>query len=74
MDADHGWFVWSVRTGLLSFEVLFKTSDGGRTWTELPSPPPLHLFTFHTIDEGWLLGYLDDGLTASVDDDKDEIQ
>jgi len=44
LDATHGWIVNSKRDGIwspdhgdfYSFTTLYKTSDGGKTWTEIP--------------------------------------
>jgi photosystem II stability/assembly factor-like uncharacterized protein len=57
VDAQHGWFQWQFQTSsAFSLGALFSTSDGGTTWTELPTPPSAHGFHFHTTQDGWIVG------------------
>jgi len=60
VDPDHGWFLWNVPTGTqVSFGILLSTQNGGRTWTELPSPPSSHGVAFYTAKDGWTTGQPD---------------
>jgi photosystem II stability/assembly factor-like uncharacterized protein len=60
VDPSHGWFLWNVPTGTqASFGILLSTQNGGRTWTELPSPPSSHGVAFYTAKDGWTTGQPD---------------
>lgn len=56
-DAEHGWVM--VRRGSssnFSNGVLFRTTDGGKTWTLLPPPPISDPVVFISSERGWLAG------------------
>jgi photosystem II stability/assembly factor-like uncharacterized protein len=57
VDLKHGWFLWKIQTSsAFSAGRLFRTDDGGATWTELPDPPSAGGFRFHTPLDGWMAG------------------
>jgi photosystem II stability/assembly factor-like uncharacterized protein len=57
IDAQHGWMLLRERTSSsFSHGMLFASSDGGHTWTELPRPPLGDPFHFTSLSEGWLAG------------------
>jgi photosystem II stability/assembly factor-like uncharacterized protein len=56
-DSQHGWLQWKVQTSsAFSVGRLFRTEDGGATWTELAIPPSAGDFRFDTTQEGWMTG------------------
>jgi photosystem II stability/assembly factor-like uncharacterized protein len=56
-DEMHGWLALSGESNAnFSYGELFKTTDGGLTWTRLPDPPagaPVH---FVSATNGWMAG------------------
>jgi hypothetical protein len=56
-DISHGWvLVGKMSSSASSRADLFSTSDGGKTWAELPVPPANGQFEFLTESTGWILG------------------
>jgi photosystem II stability/assembly factor-like uncharacterized protein len=56
VDAQTGWLVVKRATSSnFSLDVLFKTMDGGQTWTELALPIGEPVY-FVTPDLGWVAG------------------
>jgi len=57
-DASHGWMILKVsRSVAVSFGVMLRTVDGGRTWEQMTKPPVIaDHFTFINQKDGWLAG------------------
>ncbi len=57
VDAANGWVLERLVSGS-SFSVgrLYRTADGGATWTELPEPPTGGTIRFQAGSNGWLAG------------------
>lgn len=58
-DADHGFVLFeegAAASGDARVSGFFATSDGGQTWTQLPSPPVAGYMSFSSAAEGWLVG------------------
>ena len=56
-DRLHGWAILKVsRAVSVSFGIMLKTEDGGKTWKVLPAPPIADHFIFITAKDGWLEG------------------
>jgi hypothetical protein len=56
-DEMHGWMILKVsRSTAVSFGVMFRSEDGGKTWKQLPQPPLAEPFRFVTAKDGWLAG------------------
>jgi photosystem II stability/assembly factor-like uncharacterized protein len=54
VDRRHGWIsVLTVSKSYKSHRFLFRTSDGGRTWTRLPQPPAAPELVFSSRTSGW---------------------
>ena len=54
-DAQHGWAVLKRTTNVLfSSGSMLHTSDGGKTWIQLPDPPLGEHFHFVDANDGWL--------------------
>jgi photosystem II stability/assembly factor-like uncharacterized protein len=55
VDEMHGWFFGTYRTGNLGSAKLFRTTDGGRTWTAFPSPYACFQYAawFSSTQDGW---------------------
>lgn len=57
VDKDHGWLEWKVlSSSAFDLGLLYRTADGGKTWTELPSPPNGGELRFYSSRIGWLVG------------------
>jgi hypothetical protein len=56
-DAKHGW-LGLQRNSSSNFKagIIFRTQDGGRSWTELPIPPTVDNMRFISSDVGWIAG------------------
>jgi photosystem II stability/assembly factor-like uncharacterized protein len=52
LDGKHGWI--SGERGL-NHPVLYRTEDGGDTWTELPDDPGIYKLFFLSASQGWAL-------------------
>jgi hypothetical protein len=71
VDAQHGWFQWIIQTSAaFSDGVLFSTSDGGASWTELHDLPSAREIRFHTPQDGWIVGNPDDRVEVTHDGGK----
>lgn len=56
VDPQHGWIETSLTSSAaFSFSALFRTDDGGATWTQLKSPAAGEI-AFATPMDGWLAG------------------
>jgi photosystem II stability/assembly factor-like uncharacterized protein len=69
-DPSHGWFAGSdrIESGKGGPFPFYSTSDGGASWTLLPTPPGGG-FAFRTASEGWAaLGTQSGGTIYSTDD------
>jgi photosystem II stability/assembly factor-like uncharacterized protein len=59
-DGQNGWFVASSAAGGLRLSAVFRTSDAGATWEELPFPEPtavvLNGVSFVSPTDGWVVG------------------
>lgn len=57
LDPLHGWLLLQQTSGpAYSRGQLFTTSDGGRTWSALLSPPIAGQIRFDSFAKGWLVG------------------
>jgi len=56
IDKNHGWIV--------GIGVILRTTDGGRTWKEVPVPGWFMDVHFVSEKEGWVVGMSDDVLLA----------
>ena len=60
VDNLHGWAMLSLNSNAnFSMGDLFTTSDGGNSWTKLPSPPIGDAIHFSNTTDGWLAGGAD---------------
>ena len=70
-DPLHGWIILKVnRSTAVSFGVLIRTEDGGKTWTQLDEPPIAGRFHFTTATTGWMAGGPDHALYVTRDGGK----
>jgi hypothetical protein len=54
-DVQHGWFLGVYMTGLQGSPSLFRTTDGGVTWINLPAPVRAHSYSVRFVGplDGW---------------------
>jgi photosystem II stability/assembly factor-like uncharacterized protein len=56
-DPLHGWMVLQVnRSVSVSFGMMYKTQDGGKSWDRAPLPPVAGEPRFVNLKDGWLGG------------------
>jgi photosystem II stability/assembly factor-like uncharacterized protein len=56
-DVQHGWLLVKLATGInFSRSELFATSDGGSSWSKMPSLPVAGSIFFKDNSTGWLVG------------------
>jgi hypothetical protein len=56
-DAKHGWLeLQRISSSNFKQGIIFRTQDGGQSWTELPTPPTVDNITFVSRQVGWIAG------------------
>jgi photosystem II stability/assembly factor-like uncharacterized protein len=67
-DPLHGWAIFKVsRSVAVSFGVMLRTENGGKSWTAISQPPIADHFRFVTAQDGWLAGGPDLALYVTHD-------
>jgi photosystem II stability/assembly factor-like uncharacterized protein len=57
VDANHGWLeLQRMSSSNFKAGLIWKTQDGGRSWTELPIPPTVDQIKFISSNVGWIAG------------------
>ncbi len=55
-DPRHGWMIWHWAVMNSYADTLLATTDGGRTWKKLPTPPGGGPMDFISALDGWMIG------------------
>ena len=57
LDGDHGWLTLRLASSSnFSFGLMLSTTDGGKTWAQLPDPPAADPVYFASPSSGWIAG------------------